>query len=323
MADSAVSGGGLHHLALLYSSTQEYLTVVLGYLRAALDRAEPTFIAVPGPTADLLRQGLDGWSEKAVFADMTELGRNPARIIPRVLTFVDDHPGQRVSYVGEPIWPDRSAEEILEATRHEALVNLAFSGTDATLLCSYDTALPPSVVASARRTHPALLQRGQRLASPDYPGAAALPPECERPLPPPPPGAESLTYTTDLRAARGLVRSHAARAGAAEAVTADLVLAVGEVAANTLRHTGGAGTLHVWHTADKILCQVDDQGRISDPLAGRLRPPPDAPRGHGLWLVNQICDLVELRSGQMGTSIRLHMRLAAGGDLPASSSQCR
>jgi len=73
-------------------------------------------------------------------------------------------------------------------------------------------------------------------------------------------------------------------------------------------HTGGRGTLHIWHTAEEILCQVDDQGQIADPLAGRLRPAPDAPGGHGLWLVNQICDLVELRSGPAGTSIRMHMR---------------
>ena len=135
-----------------------------------------------------------------------------------------------------------------------------------------------------------------------------MPDECERPLPPPPADAESLTYTRDLRAARGLVISYAARAGATEGAVADLVLAVGELAANTLQHAGGTGRLRVWHTAEEILCQVDDQGRIDDPLAGRLRPAADAPVGHGHWLVNQICYLVELRSGLAGTSIRLHLR---------------
>jgi anti-sigma regulatory factor (Ser/Thr protein kinase) len=308
-ANSARPGEGLSHLALFYSSTREYLTGVLTHLQTSLRRAEPSLVAVPAPKADLLRDRLSGESAGVLFADMTELGRNPARIIPTVRAFIDDHPGQRVSYVSEPIWAARSAEELREATRHDALINLAFSGTAATILCPYDTAaLAPSVVADARRTHPALLQRGRRHASPEYAGPAILPPECERPLPPPPADAESLIYVNDLRAARGLVIGHAARTGATEDAIADLVLAVGEIAANTLRHAGGTGTLHIWHTADEILCQLDDRGLIADPLAGRLCPAPDAPGGHGLWLVNQICDLVELRSGRAGTSIRLHMR---------------
>jgi anti-sigma regulatory factor (Ser/Thr protein kinase) len=309
MADSAPPAEGLTHLALFYSSTQEYLAGVLTQLRASVGRAEPSFVVVPAPKIDLLRQQLNGESAAVVFADMSELGRNPARIIPRVRAFIDDHPGQRVSYVGEPIWPARSAAELREATRHEALINLAFSGTAATILCPYDTAgLAPSVVADACRTHPALLQRGERRVSPEYCGPVSLPPACERLLPPPPHGSESITYRSDLRAARAMVVSYASRAGATEDTIADLVLAVGEIAANTLRHTDGSGTLHVWHTAEEILCQVDDQGLIANPLVGRLRPAPDALGGHGLWLVNQICDLVELRSGPAGTSIRLHMR---------------
>jgi anti-sigma regulatory factor (Ser/Thr protein kinase) len=309
MASPALPGEGLSHLALFYGSTREYLAGVLTHLQTSLKRYEPSFVAVPAPKADLLRDQLNGEAAQVLFADMTELGRNPARIIPRVRAFIDDHAGQRVSYVAEPIWPTRSAEELREATRHEALINLAFSGTAATILCPYDTtALAASVVADARRTHPALLQRGHWRVSPEYSGPASLPPDCERPLPPPPHDAENLIYTSNLRAARGLVISHAVRAGATQDAVADLVLAVGEIAANTLRHTAGSGTLHIWHTAQEIICQVDDQGLIADPLAGRLRPAPGAPGGHGLWLVNQICDLVELRSGPAGTSIRLHMR---------------
>ena len=88
---------------------------------------------------------------------------------------------------------------------------------------------------------------------------------------------------------------------------ANLVLAASELAANTLRHTSGGGTLRVWHTGLEILCQVEDEGWITDPLAGRRRRPAAEP-GHGLWLVNQVCDLVDLRSGPGGTAIRLHMR---------------
>jgi len=53
---------------------------------------------------------------------------------------------------------------------------------------------------------------------------------------------------------------------------------------------------------------VQDYGWITDPLAGQQRQPADEP-GHGLWVVNQVCDLVEVRTGQAGTTVRLHMRL--------------
>ena len=66
----------------------------------------------------------------------------------------------------------------------------------------------------------------------------------------------------------------------------------------------------MWHDDQEIFCQLHDQGWITDPLAGRVRRSPES-RGHGLFLVNQVCDLVELRTGREGTTARLHMRLAA------------
>lgn len=115
------------------------------------------------------------------------------------------------------------------------------------------------------------------------------------------------TYRTDLSEVRTLVQKHATDAGLSEARASDLVLAVSEVAANTLRHTQSSGTLTIWHDTDEIVCEIHDEGVITDPLAGRRRPAPDALGGHGLWLVHQVCDLVELRSDSTGTTIRMHM----------------
>jgi len=119
----------------------------------------------------------------------------------------------------------------------------------------------------------------------------------------------SHTYRTNLSEVRALVRKHAIDAGLTEARANDLVLAVSEVAANTLRHTQSFGTLDIWHDADEVVCEVRDSGTITDPLAGRRLPPPDASGGHGLWLVHQVCDLVELRSDSRGTTVRMHMAI--------------
>jgi len=84
---------------------------------------------------------------------------------------------------------------------------------------------------------------------------------------------------------------------------------VGELAANTIRHTDQGGVLSIWTAGNELVCQVQDSGHITDPLAGRHRPPADAGGGHGLWLVHQVCDLVESRSGPGGTVVRMHVRL--------------
>ncbi len=308
--DTTPADRGFHHLALFYRSSQEYLASLLAFARAGLALAEPVFVAVPAPAGDLLRGGLGPAAERVAFADMAVLGRNPARIIPAVSAFVDAHRGRRVRYVGEPAWPDRSADELRETARHEALINTAFADVPATILCPYDSAgLPSSIIADARRTHPALLDRGARRRSAQYQGPDRLPPGCDSPLPEPPSRAAVLRYATSLRALRDLVARQAALAGLTASRTADLVLAVSEIAANTLRYTRAGGTLHVWRTRDSLICQMHDQGLITDPLAGRRRPAIDVLGGQGLWVVNQVCDLVELRSGRCGTTVRMRMRL--------------
>jgi len=88
---------------------------------------------------------------------------------------------------------------------------------------------------------------------------------------------------------------------------ADLVLAVNEVATNSVLHGGGDGTLLVWSEGATLVCDVRDSGSFDHPLAGRERPRPDRVGGHGLWLANQLCDLVQIRSTEGGVAVRLHL----------------
>jgi len=121
------------------------------------------------------------------------------------------------------------------------------------------------------------------------------------------------TYRSDLSQVRALVLHHAREAGLTEGRANDLVLAVSEVAANTLRHTQSSGTLAMWHDEDEVVCEIHDEGTIADPLVGSRRPAPDANGGHGLWIVRQVCDLVELTSNATGTTVRMHMALRPPG----------
>jgi len=121
-------------------------------------------------------------------------------------------------------------------------------------------------------------------------------------------------YTTNLSEVRVLAETRARQAGLAEDRVADFVIAVSEIAANTVRHARTQGTIEIWSDGGELVCEMRDGGVIADPLsAGRQPPAADASGGHGLWLVHQICDKVELHSDSDGTIIRLHLSLPATG----------
>lgn len=312
------TGGGFSHEAVLYRQPAQYRSAVLGFVRDGLARSEPVLVALPTAAAQRIRGDLDGHPD-LVFADIGQLGRNPGRIIPAVWDFADRHDGRRVRFVSEPVWPGRSAAEIRAAVAHEARVNLAFAGAPVAVMCPYDASrLAAEVTANAARTHPVLHTADGTHDSPDY--AAGRIPRWS--LSRPPGRAQRLDYTSDLRSVRAAVSRYAQDAGLTADRLPDLVIAVGEVIANTLRHTSGGGTAYIWHTRSEVICQISDTGRITDPLVGLRRPV--GPGGLGLWVVNQVCDLVELRTGARGTTIRMHMSLAAvAAPRPAARPQIR
>jgi anti-sigma regulatory factor (Ser/Thr protein kinase) len=282
----------------------------MSFVRDARARAEPVLVAVSADDARLIRSALGEDGEFLVFRDMAELGRNPARITLALNAFAARHAGERFRCVTEPMWRGRTGAETAEVMRHEALVNLALAEVPAQLLCLYDASwLGPALMAEVRRAHPVMLVQGDAVPSPDYQETDRAAPVAE--LPAPPSWAQSVAYTSELRTVRALVRSCAESSGLPPARCADLVLAVGEITANTLGHTQAGGTVHVWVSEHQILCQIHDEGWITDPLAGRRSPPPQS-RGHGLQVVNEVCDLLEMRTGPAGTTFRIRMRLPGG-----------
>ena len=165
-------------------------------------------------------------------------------------------------------------------------------------------------MADTRRTGLSLPSAGSPRAGRRVNGRdQAMPSHPTRPITPPEGTLVFHTYRTDLSKVRALVMQQARLAGLTESRANDLVLAASEVAANTLRHTDASGTLGIWHDGDEIVCEFHDEGKLADPQAGQRRPAADATGGHGLWLVRQVCDLVELRSDATGTTIRMHMKI--------------
>jgi anti-sigma regulatory factor (Ser/Thr protein kinase) len=121
---------------------------------------------------------------------------------------------------------------------------------------------------------------------------------------------------------RGLVRSFALAQGIGHARAHDLVLAVCEIATNSVVHGGGAGVLRMWREGGAVVCEVRDAGRgIGDQRAGHRRPDPDDPGGRGLWLAHQLADRVEARVACGHGVVRVQMRVAQARARASSSAR--
>jgi anti-sigma regulatory factor (Ser/Thr protein kinase) len=169
--------------------------------------------------------------------------------------------------------------------------------------------LDAAAIERAHHSHPMVVRDGVERTSAGFVDRAAITAPFDDALPAPPAGAGELAFDEDsLFGLRGMVAARAARAGLGELRTHDLVLAVHELATNSVRHGGGQGVLRIWHDDATVVCEVRDAGCIEHPLAGRRRPSNGQLGGHGLWLVNQLCDLVQIRAFPSGGAVRVHMR---------------
>lgn len=301
------------HEAFLYRDLEEFLDEACGFVREGLENGESVLVATGGERLAALRRMFGGQPDVRL-ADMAEIGANPARIIPVWRAFVGDNVarGRSIRGIGEPAWAGRSEAELAECHQHESLLNMAFaSGPAWRLMCPYDVAgLPPDALEEARENHPTVLESGRRLRSDLYHPDRARRALRHRPLPPPSAPTVDLPFTVgDLASVRRVVARRCEQEGLAADPADDLVLCVDEVAANSLLHGGGRGLLRVWREPGSLVCEVSDAGVIADPLVGREQPALEGLGGRGLWLANQLCDLVQVRSGPAGTVLRLHMRL--------------
>ncbi|MFF3848934.1 anti-sigma factor RsbA family regulatory protein [Streptomyces sp. NPDC002328] len=298
------------HPALFYRTEQEYAERTVSFVREGLSAGEPVAVAVPGPNLGLIRGGLGADARDVLFLDMTEAGRNPGRIIPRVLKgFADAHPQERVRIIGEPIWAGRSAVEYPACAQHEALINAAFLGRPVTILCPYDEVrLDANVLADARITHPTVIAGGREDVSGAYDWRAVVDRYNEALVPAA--DAASFSYgAQELPDVRHFAVEEAARLGLAGQRLQDAELAVAELTTNSVVHGGGTGILRIWAEAGQVVCEVRDRGRLIDPLAGRRPPKRGQIGGRGLMLVHYVADLVRVHTSDEGMAVRFYLDL--------------
>lgn len=308
----------LRHPALVYATPAAFRDAAVPFLRDGLARGERCLVLSSARNVALLADALGPDAARVDLRAADAWLTTPWRALVAYRRWVERHTHgdcpDRVRIVGEPLAADRSPAAVREWTRCEALLNCAFATLPLTLLTAYDAAaLPRAVIAEALRSHPLLLDPVSGLLHENP--ASADPRTLAQALDavalePAPAAVSELPVRSDLHALRGFVAAAAQRAGVADQRIPDMTLAAHEVAANACTHGGGDAVLRTWTAGGEFLCEVADHGAgMSDPLAGNLEPAVTQPSGRGLWLARQLCDLVQVRTGAAGTTVRLHVTL--------------
>ncbi|HEV3294561.1 MAG TPA: sensor histidine kinase, partial [Streptosporangiaceae bacterium] len=257
--------GGYRHEALLYRGTEEFLSGILSFAGPAVDAGHPVLVLLTAARISAVRAALGSAAEKVEFADITDVGGNPGRLIGVWRRFADGHvDASQLRGVAEAVFPGRSPAELAECQLYEELLNVAFdAATPLRVLCPYDlAALPAPVIDDARRSHPFLTGDGSaelRVSAEFQPIDLAEP--YTRPLPASPDDAPGIAFQRGgLGSLRAFVTAQAQQAGLEQRQASALVAAINELATNSLQHGGGRGELRIWTDDGWLLCEVSDEG---------------------------------------------------------------
>jgi len=310
------------HWACIYDGDQQFLDTAVPFLAEGLAVGEDVLAVTTPANLELLNSGLGERGGDMDYAESAFFGRRPAQRIAAFHRYwrsqaagqdgriaAGESP-RRVRILAEPVWAGRAAREVAAWARMESALNVALGPTTISMICPYDArSLGGDIVADALRTHPAQVSGTQVTPSEQY----VDPAEFARsrgsgPLADPPADAMTFQFDGDLRALRRFITGSAAAYG----VTGDradlLVLAVSEVGAYLKNQPPGRASVRTWEQPGAVVCDFRQPGgSITDPFLG-LRPAQLAPgAGDGLWLTNQICDWMEIRSDDRGCAIQLEV----------------
>lgn len=85
---------------------------------------------------------------------------------------------------------------------------------------------------------------------------------------------------------------------------AELATAFEQLARTSLRRGASGGEVRIWVQARALICELTDDLTLTDPLVGRRAPAALDADSH--WSVNQLGDLVQVRSTATGTTVRAY-----------------
>ncbi|GEL20710.1 anti-sigma factor RsbA family regulatory protein [Pseudonocardia asaccharolytica] len=301
----------LRHAAGFFCSPDDLVAQLLPLIGTLLERGEPVALSVRPATERALHTALGNPAGLIVLAEPHPFTRGSgqttavrrARELRELtsesghVTVVAEH-DNRLDGVDGRYW-----------TEFDAAANIALGDLPVSLLCFYpELPLHLEILDGARRNHPLLLVDGEFRHNP----AHRLPREVLEATPTPAPALlgppdVQLTYTAwQLREVRTAVANLLTGTSFTPARIEDIVLAINEIATNAVEHGTREAQLSLWLSADGLVCEVHDGGTLADPLPGLRAPRPTDPRGRGMWIARQLCDLLHVWQDRAGTHVRLH-----------------
>ena len=308
---------GFLHDATVYESADQLVEVAVPFLLDGLAAGEAAVIATAAGTADILRDAVDG-NPRVHVLERGDVYR--ARTPTAITTFrrlAEQRVAEgvsRVRVVGEVDFGPTERDR-LEWQRYESVINEALADWPLWGLCVFDAQrLPAPVLESVLQSHSWLATPGGRRPNPRF----VPPAEYLRGLQVPPEPLESTparldaSDVADFVGLRHAVAAELATVRAPRDLIEDFLLAVDEMTSNALRHGRRPVGLRLWIHPDRIVCTVADRGAgWDDPFAGYGPAHGDdlSRGGMGLWLARQLCDHVDITTGDDGTQVRLTVRL--------------
>jgi transcriptional regulator with XRE-family HTH domain len=174
-SEATLSPGMLRHRVLVYGSDEEYVAIIVPFLRDGLARSEPVLVVTAPRQTRLLHDALGDDAPRVEFRDSSRWYTAGAAASNAFLAFARDRfdggaPWIRI--VGEPLASGRrrrSESSLREWIRYESMLNLTLASSPATVMCPYDMRrLPDSVVTAAQSTHPEVVGAGEVRRNPEY-----------------------------------------------------------------------------------------------------------------------------------------------------------
>jgi anti-sigma regulatory factor (Ser/Thr protein kinase) len=306
-AQLAGTGTALRHDAFVYNSDEQFATSIGRFLANGLDDGAGAVAVTTRGNWSLICDALRDRASSVEFSDRDEFYVRPARALARYDATLRHHlaRGARSIRLVAQVQFGPTRAEWDDWTAYEAIVNRAFAGRPAWIVCPYDTrALPATVLENVWRTHPHVMTT-ERQPSALY----ARVEDTVRGFAPryePLPELEPVEQIRDAPMFRDVLAVRLARASVSGKSKLDMLVAANEVFANGFSHGGGVTSVRTGRAEGRFVCEIADVGPgHDDPLAGYLPPTSEGGPGAGLWVARQLTWKVDLFSSSQGLTVRL------------------
>ncbi|REF01086.1 MEDS domain-containing protein [Thermomonospora umbrina] len=300
------------HHTCVYGSDEEFLAMAVPFVEGALERSEPVLVTTTSHNLDLLGTALGPAAGRVDRAESLYFGRRPPQRVAAFHRWWRRQGGdaRNARILAEPIWPGKSAREVLAWRRMESGLNTVLDGTGIWMICPYDTrSAPAEIVAESLCTHPGRVDGTEIAPTDGYVDPHEFAGRCDAaPLDPPPADAAAFGFDGGLRPLRRFAAARAAAHGLAGERASLFVMALSEVAAHVRDVGAGKAAVRVWEQGGSVVCDVHvPGGRPGDPFLGFRPPTLDGRPGDGLWLARQVCEFVDIRPSAGGCTYRLQV----------------